>query len=202
MPTRLSSLTEWSQSHIKRVFEAKSDSQCLEAINDTFTPSVKATLNGQSVSPADVKNFVLALRRAGEQNGGSGLRVHWKYALDVPDDPNTNRVRFPLFPNSTFLASHVPIQDGSFGGVYFLSGINMPIPGTTSMAKFERRKIVTVRYVPLDHHSPRRSESSLIIHSRIESQSPDLTVDSRRICNLIFVASNERVDAQEPVAKL
>jgi hypothetical protein len=153
----LPSLTEWSQSHIQRVFEAQSDAQCLEAINDTFTPTVQATLNGKSVSPADVKNFVLALRRAGQENGGSGLRVHWKYALDAPDDPNTNRVRFPISKNFMYLMS--PVQDGSFGGFYILSGIHMPVPGTTSIAEFERRKVVTVRYVLLLYHFPCRPES-------------------------------------------
>jgi len=66
-------------------------------------------------------------------------------------------------------------RDGSFGGVYIIRGLQKQLPGMIKPAEFERHKTVTVK---------------------IESQSPDMNLDSRKIVNLAFVASDVRVDRQ------
>ncbi|KAK0193965.1 hypothetical protein F5146DRAFT_412323 [Armillaria mellea] len=64
-------------------------------------------------------------------------------------------------------------RNGCFGGAYVISGIQKPQPGTSRLSDFERHKTVTVI---------------------IESQSSDPYVDSRRIVNLVFVATDRPVD--------
>ncbi|KAH0585308.1 hypothetical protein H2248_008549 [Termitomyces sp. 'cryptogamus'] len=66
-------------------------------------------------------------------------------------------------------------RGGSFGGVYVIRGIQKTVPGSSRPVDFERHKTVTVK---------------------IASQSSSLHFDSRRIVNLVFVASDNRVDRQ------
>ncbi|KAF8071815.1 hypothetical protein FPV67DRAFT_1447297 [Lyophyllum atratum] len=66
-------------------------------------------------------------------------------------------------------------RGGSFGGVYIIRGIQKTLPGSQKPVEFERHKTVTVK---------------------IDSQSPSLYEDSRRIVSLVFVASDNRVDRQ------
>ncbi|TFK36660.1 hypothetical protein BDQ12DRAFT_653972 [Crucibulum laeve] len=66
-------------------------------------------------------------------------------------------------------------REGSFGGVYVIRGITKMVPGHDKPVEFERHKTVTVK---------------------IESLSSDPSYDSRRIVNLVFVASDVRVHRQ------
>ncbi|KAF8808669.1 hypothetical protein BYT27DRAFT_7163905 [Phlegmacium glaucopus] len=68
-------------------------------------------------------------------------------------------------------------RNGSFGGFYIIHNIHRTIAGHDNPVKFERHKAVTVI---------------------IESQSPDTTIDSRKIVNLVFVASDKRVNGGDP----
>ncbi|KAJ8464063.1 hypothetical protein ONZ45_g17372 [Pleurotus djamor] len=151
-PTRLSTLSEWSAEHIRDVFEAPSDAMSLQAIENTFAHDLFATINGAPINRDGIKQLVLAMR----QGSPHGLKVRWQQAVEVAADASSNR-------------------DGSFGGVYIISGIQKQLPGMNKPAEFERHKTVTVR---------------------IASQSSDPFVDSRRIVNLTFVANDVRVDRQ------
>ncbi|KAM6490638.1 hypothetical protein JOM56_013981 [Amanita muscaria] len=164
-PTHLCSLTAWSQQHIRAIFEADTDDDALLAIKDTFAAKVTASVNGVPLPREGIDALVLSMRSVvvGPSNTSkseekSRLQVTWKYCVDVPRDPSTNR-------------------EGSFGGVYVVKGIKRAVPGSQKPVEFERHKTVTVK---------------------IDSMSPDLTVDSRKITNLVFVASDVRVD--EPMA--
>ncbi|KAF8896448.1 hypothetical protein BD779DRAFT_1433847 [Infundibulicybe gibba] len=66
-------------------------------------------------------------------------------------------------------------RDGHFDGVYVIRGIRKVLPGANAPVEYERHKSVTVT---------------------IESQSSNPTVDSRKITNLAFVASDVRVNRQ------
>ncbi|KAK2460244.1 hypothetical protein APHAL10511_007633 [Amanita phalloides] len=161
---RLCSLSEWSQQHIRDVFEAETDEDALRAIRNTFADGVDARANGKPLPREGIDALVLAMRNCCanvEEDDGmprSKLRVQWKCGVDVPTDPISNR-------------------DGSFGGVYVIKGIKRMVPGSLKPVEFERHKTVTVK---------------------IDSMSSDLAVDSRRITNLVFVASDVRADSQMP----
>ncbi|KAJ7593372.1 hypothetical protein C8J56DRAFT_886333 [Mycena floridula] len=145
----LSTLTEWSRQHICDIFEAPSDNDALLAIASTFSATVEGSINGQSLNRAGIEQLVLAMRK---NSSPGGLRVHWQETVDVPKDSVTNR-------------------NGSFGGIYYISGLQQEVEG--NLASFERRKVVSVQ---------------------IESESPDTAQDSRRIVHLVFVATNVRVN--------
>ncbi|KAF9001586.1 hypothetical protein BDQ17DRAFT_1358473 [Cyathus striatus] len=66
-------------------------------------------------------------------------------------------------------------REGSFSGSYIIRGIYKILPGHSTPVEFERRKTVQVR---------------------IEAQSPELSIDSRQIVHLAFVASDVRVGRQ------
>ncbi|KAF8343549.1 hypothetical protein F5887DRAFT_289906 [Amanita rubescens] len=154
----LNSLTEWSQQHIRAIFEAETNEDAVRAIGSTFSDKVSASVNGTPLPREGIDALVLSMRKGLNSSGTDGtstsLQVQWKYGVDVPRDPLTNR-------------------DGSFGGVYVIKGIKRMIPGLPDPVEFERHKTVTVK---------------------IDSISPDLSVDSRRITNLVFVASDVRTD--------
>ncbi|THV07221.1 hypothetical protein K435DRAFT_772591 [Dendrothele bispora CBS 962.96] len=120
---RLPTLTEWSVDHIRSVFEAPSDSSALQAISETFSTDLSASVNGKPLNRSGVENLVLAMRRAATT---SGLKVDWERTLEVPDDGRTNR-------------------DGSFGGFYTISGLRKQVPGSCTPMDFIRQKTVTVR---------------------------------------------------------
>ncbi|KAK1222881.1 hypothetical protein PQX77_014303 [Marasmius sp. AFHP31] len=148
-PVQFSSLTEWSIAHIRRIFEAPNDSEAVRAISETFSPTVSATLNGSPIPREGIDKLVLTMRQG--SIGGNGLKVEWKHTVESPMDPSTNR-------------------DGSFGGVYVITGLRKSLPGSDEPVPFARHKTVTVR---------------------IESQNAeDYSMDSRRIVHLVFVASD------------
>ncbi|KAF8643243.1 hypothetical protein AX16_009132 [Volvariella volvacea WC 439] len=119
--TNLCSLSEWSIQHIRDIFEAPSDESALRAISSTFSEDLHASVNGSSLSRDGINQLVLAMRK-----GSSGLKVHWQQAVEVPQDPSTNR-------------------DGSFGGVYTIRGIQKILPGSIKPIEYERIKTVTVK---------------------------------------------------------
>ncbi|TFK60983.1 hypothetical protein BDN72DRAFT_850056 [Pluteus cervinus] len=147
----LCSLSDWSIQHIQDVFEARTDEQALRAIAATFSEKIHITMNGARIPREGLIHSVLSLRK-----GSSGLRVHWRHAVDAPSDPSTNR-------------------DGTFGGVYAIRGIQRVLPGSSKPIEFERIKAVTVK---------------------IQSEALNKDTDTRRIVELVFVASDVRVDRQ------
>ena len=87
---RLGSLIEWSISHIREVFEARSDDDALRAIESTFAERLEGTVNGAPLSRPQVAQMVLAMRRTAPM----GLRVEWRQAQEAPRDMSC-RVRSP-----------------------------------------------------------------------------------------------------------
>lgn len=81
----LSTLTEWSFVHIKDVFEGST----IEAIAGTFSKDVNATVNDKSFAYEDFVKGVTYTRTLTE----TGLKVNWLQAVEVAEDPTTNRVR-------------------------------------------------------------------------------------------------------------
>ncbi|KAF8711472.1 hypothetical protein AX14_013277 [Amanita brunnescens Koide BX004] len=157
----LSSLKEWSQQHIRAIFEAGTDEDAVRAIRCTFADKVSASVNGTPLPREGIDALVLAMRNScggpvNTSGTNASLQVKWMYGVDVPRDPVTNR-------------------DGSFGGVYVIKGIKRMVPGLPNPVDFERHKTVTVK---------------------IDSMTSDPKVDSRRITNLVFVASDVRADMQ------
>ncbi|KAG6812373.1 hypothetical protein H0H92_003184 [Tricholoma furcatifolium] len=118
----LCSLTEWSVNHIRDIFEAPNDEQSVRAISTTFAENVDGTINGAPLNWEGVKQLVLAMRRSAPR----GLKVYWQQAVEAPLNPATN-------------------QEGSFGGVYVIRGIQKTLPGSPKPVEFERHKTVTVK---------------------------------------------------------
>ncbi|KAF9041064.1 hypothetical protein BDZ89DRAFT_1060356 [Hymenopellis radicata] len=119
--TTLSSLTEWSQSHIKDVFEATTTEASTEAISRTFSKDLKGTINGMPLPYDSLVKLVTMMREA----SATGLKVTWKESVEVAQDPSTNR-------------------DGVFGGYYIISGLTKQLPGTGELVEHERHKAVNV----------------------------------------------------------
>ena len=84
----LSPLTQWSQEHIRKIFESRSDSEAILAIDQTFATSLRGTINGKDLTYEDVKQLVLAVRNT---SSSRSLKVEWQNALEVPADAQ-NRV--------------------------------------------------------------------------------------------------------------
>lgn len=87
--TPLTTLTEWSQSRIKEVFEATSTESSKEAISRTFAKNVSATINGTPLTYEGLVGLVTLMRESSK----AGLKVRWLQGVDVAQDPSTNRVR-------------------------------------------------------------------------------------------------------------
>ncbi|KAJ6532009.1 hypothetical protein B0H19DRAFT_464621 [Mycena capillaripes] len=134
--TPLSSLTEWSVQHIRDVFEASSDELCQQAINNTFVPTVTATLNGTALDFEGICRLVTAMRRTAP----AGLKVDWSRADDTPDDPEN--------------------RNGSLVGEYCIRGIWRSSPGSEELREFERHKKVAVR---IESQSPQAGVDSRLI---------------------------------------
>ena len=83
----LSSLTRWSQEHVRAILESSSDEESIQAIEETFSSDIKATINGKQVGRKEIKQSVLSMRS--ESSGG--LRVEWKHTVEFPQD-TCNRV--------------------------------------------------------------------------------------------------------------
>ena len=82
-PPAPSSLTCWSKEHIRGVFEAPSDDESLRTIGETFSQSLKGTLNGKPINWEDIKQLVMAMRK---ESRASGLKVEWKHLIEVPEN--------------------------------------------------------------------------------------------------------------------
>ena len=87
------------------------------------------------------------------------------------------------------------------GGYYVIRNVRKPLPGSSQLALFERHKSVNVEcvYAParlLLCYSIFRANARCFRARRIKSESPDPTVDSRRIVKLAIVAT----DVPVPVA--
>jgi len=110
-----SSIYAWSIDHIKTVFEAKTEDECIRAIDDTFSHAIDVTVNGKALSRMELQRFVLNML------GSSGYRlaVQWQNAVEVPRD-DSNR-------------------DGVLGGYYIIRNIRKQ-----GSSKFERHKFVNV----------------------------------------------------------
>ena len=78
----------WSTEHIKRVFEAKSERDCLQALDDTFSQRLEFTFNGAPLPRVGLQKIVLGMLA----QSGFGLDVDWRNAVEVPRD-SANRVR-------------------------------------------------------------------------------------------------------------
>ncbi|RPD59605.1 hypothetical protein L227DRAFT_611830 [Lentinus tigrinus ALCF2SS1-6] len=116
----LSTFYSWSIEHIKNVFEAKSERDCLKALDDTFSQRLEFTFNGSPLPRVGLQKIVLAML----QNSGFCLNVDWLNAVEVPRD-GSNR-------------------NGMLGGYYVIRNVKKPLPGTAKLALFERHKSVNV----------------------------------------------------------
>ncbi|KAH9945017.1 uncharacterized protein BXZ73DRAFT_73246 [Epithele typhae] len=116
----LPTFSSWSMEHIKRVFEAKSELDCLHALDDTFSQRLEFTFNGAPLPRVGLQKLVLGM----VQTAGFDLHVDWKNAVEVPRD-GANR-------------------DGMLGGYYVIYNVRKPLPGSTQLALFERHKSVNV----------------------------------------------------------
>lgn len=135
----LSTIYEWSLQHIRDVFEAKSEDECLRAIDQTFSRNIDFSTNGKQLSQADLRCFVLSM----VSSAGYRLKVQWLNALEVPRD-DTNRVSL----HSCILSSKGLIQsaqDGVLGGYYVISNVRKISPtGAPLPGRFERHKFINV----------------------------------------------------------
>ncbi len=138
MTSTLSSLTEWSQSHIKDVFEATTTEASTAAIARTFSKDLKGIINGMPLPYDSLVRLVTTMRGA----SAMGLKVTWKEAVEVAQDPSTNRVCVGI------IYSHIDryngSQDGVFGGYYIIGGLMKPLPGSGELVEHERHKAVNV----------------------------------------------------------
>jgi hypothetical protein len=88
MNKQLTSLTEWSQDHIRVVFESFRDEDSEKAIEQTFSKSINATVNDRQLGFAAIKQLVSSMRK----EAPDGLKVQWQQTVEVPHD-SKNRVR-------------------------------------------------------------------------------------------------------------
>jgi len=88
MDKRLTSLTQWSQEHIRVMFESVRDEDSAMAVEQTFSKSINATLNDRQLGFAAIKQLVSSMRK----EAPDGLKVQWQQTVEVPHD-STNRVR-------------------------------------------------------------------------------------------------------------
>ncbi|KAI8980075.1 hypothetical protein BD414DRAFT_109261 [Trametes punicea] len=116
----LTSFYTWSCEHIKKVFEAKSERDCLQALEETFSERLEFTFNGSPLPRVGLQKIVLAML----QTSGFRLNVDWLNAVEVPqDDSNRN---------------------GMLGGYYVIRNVMKPVPGSSHLACYERHKSVNV----------------------------------------------------------
>ena len=77
----------WSIEHIKSVFEAKSERDCLQALNETFSEKLDFTFNGSQVPRVELRETVLEML----ESSGFCLNVDWLNVVEVSMD-GSNRV--------------------------------------------------------------------------------------------------------------
>ncbi|TCD61124.1 hypothetical protein EIP91_009004 [Steccherinum ochraceum] len=73
-----STIYSWSIDHIKSVFEAKSEDECLRAIDETFSHAIEVTVNGKVLSRMELQRFVLNMV------GSSGYRLNVQWQNRTP----------------------------------------------------------------------------------------------------------------------
>jgi hypothetical protein len=100
----LSSLTQWSQEHIRAIFESPSNEESIQAIDEIFSSDIKAILNGKQVGLLEIKQSVILMRAE-----SSGLKVEWKQSVEGPQ--TCNRVCIILFFVVFFFYSFSPFFD-------------------------------------------------------------------------------------------
>jgi len=89
----LSPLTHWSQEHIRDIFESRSDTEAMLAIEQTFATSLRATINGKDLAYEDLKQLVQAIRNS---SSSRSLKVEWQKAIEFPaDEQNRVSAKFP-----------------------------------------------------------------------------------------------------------
>ena len=85
----LTSLAQWSQEHIQCIFESNTDEISIQAIEETFSKTLRGNINGKDIGYEHLKQSVLALRKEAKD---SGLKVVWDKVIEVPIDAK-NKVR-------------------------------------------------------------------------------------------------------------
>ncbi|KAF8173054.1 hypothetical protein BJ912DRAFT_859650 [Pholiota molesta] len=118
---QLSSLAEWSKKHICAVFESSNSEESLKAIQETFSNSINATLNGKQLGYDDIVHMVIAMRNEAPK----GLKVEWLTAVESTSSSN--------------------YRDGFLGGMYIIHGIHRNLPGLPGTVEFSRHKAVVVQ---------------------------------------------------------
>ncbi|KAL4244071.1 hypothetical protein ABKN59_010964 [Abortiporus biennis] len=113
-----STIYDWSIEHIRDVFEAKSEDECLFAIDHTFSQSIEVIVNGNPLTRLELERFVLSMLK----NSNFRLNVQWQHALEVPQD-STNR-------------------NGVLGGYYIIRNVRKQAQGVSPNARFTRHKYV------------------------------------------------------------
>ncbi|KAK7690518.1 hypothetical protein QCA50_005616 [Cerrena zonata] len=116
----LPSIYAWSIEHIKHVFEAKTERDCLESIEETFSHHIEISINGKELSRGELQKFVLSMVKS----SGFRLNVSWQNAVEVPRDESN--------------------RDGVLGGYYIIRNVRKPSSGSAPSARFERHKFVNV----------------------------------------------------------
>ncbi|PPQ71327.1 hypothetical protein CVT26_011972 [Gymnopilus dilepis] len=119
---KLSSLTEWSKAHIPSVYEAATVEQVKQSIEETFSPDLIGTVNGNKGKTR--KNFLDSAYKL-QAAWVEGRKVIWHQLVEVADD-SSNR-------------------SGTVGAVYSIVGIQAVLPGESEPTTFERLKSVVVR---------------------------------------------------------
>ncbi|KIK52684.1 hypothetical protein GYMLUDRAFT_88644 [Collybiopsis luxurians FD-317 M1] len=156
-PLALSSIAEWTDERVAEIYLARSTAKAKQAIEDLFSPHVKASLNGRSITRAQIDQLLLGMRSTEEGD----LGFYWTDLVDVSGDPKTHR-------------------NGALGGVYIITGLQLPHPETGKLVPSFRRKCVAIK---------------------VESQSEDLSIDSRKITEFTTIAYNYPMDQLEALEK-
>ncbi len=100
----LSTFYSWSIEHIKNVFEAKSERDCLQALEDTFSQRLEFTFNGSPLPRVGLQKIVLGML----QTSGFCLNVDWLNAVEVPRDGSNRVSSYPCDPQ-TLVGSHLAL---------------------------------------------------------------------------------------------
>lgn len=135
----LSSLTSWSQEHIAAIFEAPTEQGSLKALQETFSPSVKASINGKPLTYDDIERMVLEMRK----EAPNGLKVHWLQTVEASYDQN-NLVSFLYRDHGIVFMTF--IQEGLLGGTYIIKGIYKMVEGLDEPVEHTRHKVVIVKW--------------------------------------------------------
>lgn len=90
-PMTLCSLTKWAEVHIPHVYEASTAPLAKQAIESTFSPNLRATVNGKLGKTRD--NFLDSALKL-QKGWVEGRKVVWKSLVEVPDDDTNRASRF------------------------------------------------------------------------------------------------------------